>query len=172
VFIIYLVFTTLNCLLLFPQIYICEEIGIEPFTDDNLVSWKRHLKWTNRLLSFTLLSFIPIHCICEILPFIASFNFVVPDTLLCSPQEFIVLINIPNILCHHLSYRYYGNSVIKSNGTDNELWYEHTTNCVVVCSSIELFSGSISFKMTQCQIILILQPITKLYIFAIEIKLR
>jgi len=41
-------------------------------------------------------------------------------------------------------------------------------------SVIGLFSGtiSISAQMTQCQIIRVLQPITKLYLFTIELKLR
>jgi len=42
--------------------------------------------------------------------------------------------------------------------------------------TIGLFSGtiglSISSQMTQCRIILLLQPITKLYLFTIELKLR
>jgi len=39
---------------------------------------------------------------------------------------------------------------------------------------IGLFSGTISksSQMTQCRIILLLQPITKLYLFTIELKLR
>jgi len=39
---------------------------------------------------------------------------------------------------------------------------------------IGLFSGtvSISSQITQCRIILLLQPITKLYLFTIELKLR
>jgi len=41
-------------------------------------------------------------------------------------------------------------------------------------TAIGLFSGtvSISSQMTQCRIILLLQPITKLYLFTIELKLR
>jgi len=41
-------------------------------------------------------------------------------------------------------------------------------------ASIELFSGtiSISSQMTKCRIILLLQPITKLYLFTIELILR
>jgi len=43
-----------------------------------------------------------------------------------------------------------------------------------VISLIGVFSGtiSISSEMTQCRIILILQPITKLYLFTIELNLR
>jgi len=47
-----------------------------------------------------------------------------------------------------------------------------TQHTVII--TIGLFSGtiSISSQMTQCRIILVLQPITKLYLFTIELKLR
>jgi len=41
-------------------------------------------------------------------------------------------------------------------------------------NNLGMFSGniSISSQMTQCRIILLLQPVTKLYLFTIELKLR
>jgi len=49
-----------------------------------------------------------------------------------------------------------------------------TSRVQVRYTNIGLFSGTIaiSFQMTQCRITLLLQPITKLYLFTIELKLR